>query len=484
MTSAVADAALGDFQTPVELAELVWSAVDVAGVTAIVEPTVGVGNFIEAAPAGAVGPHWYAFDINDGYVGAAQAAAEKRQVRASIRVKSAFDLEQSDFPGVTEGSVVLLVGNPPWVTNADQGGAGATNLPTKANRFRLAGLAAMTGKANFDIAEAILLAALAALRNASEVRVALLMKRSVALKIAQDVMRQGGVTNLAFSKIDAKRWFGASVDAGLLQMTWHADSSESAQTIRLCRGICDLRPPVRAGIVGGQFVHRFDRYDRVRHVEAGSVDEALPWRQGVKHDASRLLELRMSDSGIVNGLDELVDVEDDVLCPLYKSSDLANGRDASRLFPLYQFDLAGPAGDLGRRWPKLEAYLRRHRAQLDARRSRIYSGRPPFMLFGVGPYTTAPYKIAVSGLYKTPRFTVLGPSAAGAPPLVDDTCNLLPFDTRSEAEEVAAYLNSPDVSAFLDAVVDPAAKRPYTVEALRRIRDPRPRLESRQTAMF
>jgi hypothetical protein len=106
------------------------------------------------------------------------------------------------------------------------------------------------------------------------------------------------------------------------------------------------------------------------------------------------------------------------------------------------------------------------------------------MLFGVGPYTTAPYKIAVSGLYKRPRFTVLDPSEAGAPPLVDDTCNLLPFDTRSEAEEVAAYLNSPDVLAFLAAIVDPTAKRPYTVEALRRIRDPRRRLQSRQTAMF
>jgi hypothetical protein len=473
LSSALADASsLGDFQTPVDLATLVWSAVDVAGVTAVVEPTVGTGSFIKAAPAGAVGLPWYAFDIHDGYVGAAQAAAKERQVRAAIRVKSAFDLEQRDFPGVAGGSVILLIGNPPWVTNADQGGAGADNLPAKSNRFRLAGLAAMTGKANFDIAEAILLAALAALRDASEVRVALLMKRSVALKIAQDVMTQGGAAELAFSAIDAKQWFGASVDAGLLQMTWRASSSRSAQTIRLFKGIRDSTC-VRAGIVGGQFVHRCDQYGRVRHIEAGSADEALPWRQGIKHDAARLLELRTSERGIVNGLDEPVDVEDDVLCPLYKSSDLANGRGASRLFPLYQFDLTGPAADLGRRWPKLEAYLQRHRARLDARRSRIYSGRPPFMLFGVGPYTTAPYKIAVSGLYKRPRFVVLGPSATGAPPLVDDTCNLLPFDTLAEAEEIAAYLNSLDVSAFLAAVADPTAKRPYTVEVLRRIRDPR-----------
>jgi hypothetical protein len=204
LSNALAHAGLGDFQTPVDLAKLVWSAVDAASVTAVVEPTVGVGNFIEAAPAGAVGLPWHAFDINDEYVGLARAVAEKRQLRASIRVKSAFGLEQSDFPGITDGSVVLLIGNPPWVTNADQGGAGANNLPTKANRFRLAGLAAMTGKANFDIAEAILLAALAALRNASEVRVALLMKRSVALKIARDVMTQGGATDLTFSMIDAK----------------------------------------------------------------------------------------------------------------------------------------------------------------------------------------------------------------------------------------------------------------------------------------
>ena len=70
-------------------------------------------------------------------------------------------------------------------------------------------------------------------------------------------------------------------------------------------------------------------------------------------------------------------MEEEVLSPLYKSSDLANGREASRFFPLYQIDLSGPRSDLQSRWPKLAAYLSAHKNQLDARKSRIYSGKPP-----------------------------------------------------------------------------------------------------------
>jgi hypothetical protein len=44
------------------------------------------------------------------------------------------------------------------------------------------------------------------------------------------------------------------------------------------------------------------------------------------------------------------------------------------------------------------------------------------MLFGVGPYTLAPFKVAVSGFYKRPCFTLLCPDEHGRPPIVDDTC--------------------------------------------------------------
>ena len=198
----------------------------------------------------------------------------------------------------------------------------------------------------------------------------------------------------------------------------------------------------------------------------------MQWRQGIKHDLARILELRATSEGVANGLGEPVDVEADALCPFYKSSDLAAGRDAGRLFPLYQIDLTGPIPNLATRWPKLEGYLRAHLSGFAARKSSIYRGKPDFMLFGVGDYTCAPFKVAVSGFYKEPRFRVLRPDHEGHPPLVDDTCYLLPFDQQDEAEDMAAYLNGRQVQALLAAISDRSAKRPYTKDVLSRIASP------------
>lgn len=156
----------------------------------------------------------------------------------------------------------------------------------------------------------------------------------------------------------------------------------------------------------------------------------------------------------------------------FKSSDIASGRPSRRRFPLYQHDLSGPLLDLPRRWPKLASYLRRHHKRFAARGSSIYRGKPDFMLFGIGSYTLAPFKVAISGFYKEPRFTLLRPDDAGRPPLVDDTCYILPFDKRYDAEVMVEYLNSTRVQDFLLSVADITAKRPYTKEVLGRIASP------------
>ncbi len=75
--------------------------------------------------------------------------------------------------------------------------------------------------------------------------------------------------------------------------------------------------------------------------------------------------------------------------------------------------------------PKLWAYLTGHRDVLDARRSSIYKGKPPFVIFGVGGYTFTDYKIAVSGLHKEPKFRLLGPMD-GKLVIFDDTSYVLP----------------------------------------------------------
>jgi hypothetical protein len=470
MCAAQASDPLGDFQTPEPLASAVWETLDLEGVDLLIEPTAGLGSFIATVPVLARSVQWLAYDINPEYVEAARQAAIGASVPATIEQRDAFTLDSPTLRAQVEGRTVAVVGNPPWVTNAAQSAAARPNLPAKWNRFGLRGLDAKTGKANFDIAESILLSVLAALESAREVRLAVLVKRSVAVKMAKDALGRPGVVSAAFSRIDAKKWFDASVEAGLFQLTFRPAANETTSRLRLSEHL-GAQPTRHAGFVGDLFVEDLEGYVRTQAVEAKD-GEALVWRQGLKHDVAKILELKCVNGEIVNGFGQIVDVEDDMLCPFYKSSDLASGRAASRRFPLYQHDLSGPLPDLSDRWPRLAAYLGDNVARFASRGSSIYRGKPDFMLFGVGQYTLASYKVAISGFYKEPRFNVLGPDAAGRPPLLDDTCYMLPFEAREQAEEMAAYLNGEEVQGFLRSISDRTAKRPYTKDILGRIAVP------------
>jgi hypothetical protein len=457
----------GDFQTPLGLSAAIWQVVDMSDVEVLVEPTVGEGSFLATTPSDYRYLPWMAYDIDPDYVAQARKVAKERSIRARVQCKDSFQLDETVLRKDVAGKTVLAIGNPPWVTNAAQGALPASNLPPKFNRFGLRGLDAMTGKANFDIAEAILLAVLAALSSAAEVRFAFLVKRSVAVKMAKDVLGTPGLLSATFSRIEAQKWFGASVEAGLFQLTFQPTSTVSTDRLLIAD---TLGGPfaTTAGLIDGVFVGDLARYAAASAVEARD-DDRLVWRQGVKHDLSKVLELQSTDSGLINGFGEKVDIEDEILCPFFKSSDIANGRPSRRWFPLYQHDLSGPLLDLTQRWPKLASYLWTHRPRFAARGSSIYRGKPDFMLFGVGSYTLAPFKVAISGFYKEPCFTLLRPDEAGRPPLVDDTCYILPFDNEYEAKIMVEYLNSTRVQDFLLSVADITAKRPFTKEILGRI---------------
>jgi hypothetical protein len=92
----------------------------------------------------------------------------------------------------------------------------------------------------------------------------------------------------------------------------------------------------------------------------------------------------------------------------------------------------------------------------------------PFALFGIGDYSFAPWKVAVSGLHRTPRFALVGP-VDNKPVLFDDTCYFLPFEDETEARIVADVLNSAECNEFLESLTFTDSKRPITVELLQRL---------------
>jgi hypothetical protein len=64
-------------------------------------------------------------------------------------------------------------------------------------------------------------------------------------------------------------------------------------------------------------------YERWRNLAAPGLSG---WRSGIKHDCSKVFELRLHNGRLFNALGELVDVEDEYLFPMLKSSDLAANR--------------------------------------------------------------------------------------------------------------------------------------------------------------
>src|SRR5207302_4424847 len=94
--------------------------------------------------------------------------------------------------------------------------------------------------------------------------------------------------------------------------------------------------------------------------------------------------------------------------------------------------------------------------------------RPRFSVFGVGNYSFARWKVAISGFYKSLLFRVVGP-IEGRPVVFDDTSYFVACCSQPEAEMVADLLNSPTAREFLNAFVFWDAKRPVTADLLRRI---------------
>jgi hypothetical protein len=182
------------------------------------------------------------------------------------------------------------------------------------------------------------------------------------------------------------------------------------------------------------------------------------------------MELRLVAPGSYERRDgSHVDLEPDWVYPLMKATDVHHDRsDANRVVVVSQRSLISGTEQLADSAPRLWQYLSENARVLDGRKSSIYRGRPRFAMFGIGDYTFAPWKVAVSGLHAQANFRLLGPRSK-QPVLLDDTCYLLAFDDGSSAAIALALLRSPATADLLAALVFSDAKRPITKKLLQRI---------------
>jgi type I restriction-modification system DNA methylase subunit len=206
----------GDFQTPRELAFevcLLLSRLNIHPQT-VVEPTCGLGNMIQAARKIFFSSEIYGFEISSRY---AECAQEKFGGDERIRISQA-DFFEKDWTLFFENlpKPILVVGNPPWITNSQLSVLESGNLPRKENFQNFSGLDALTGKSNFDISEWMLLHLLKIL-DRQHASLAMICKTSVARKVLKYAWKNKiHLNNAAIYRIETDKYFNASVDSCLL----------------------------------------------------------------------------------------------------------------------------------------------------------------------------------------------------------------------------------------------------------------------------
>lgn len=459
----------GDFQTPLALARDVCTLLSRQGIrpAALLEPTCGLGSFLLAGfdqfteikqVLGA--------DINREYIVQAKAILKHRHVPDKVRLVAA-DFFVTDWEKVisTLPEPVLVFGNLPWITNAHLSTLGSHNLPTKSNFQNRSGLDAITGKANFDISEWMLIRLLEAM-NGRRGALAMLCKSSVARKALFHGWKKGiALERSAIYQIDAGLHFDAAVDAALLVMQFRTGAQDTKAEMYSHLNY-DIHPNATIGYEDGMLLADITAYHRWKHL---CGEEVLKWRSGVKHDCSKVMEFYKSGEQYLNGFGAGFVLEDTYLFPLLKRSHVAKGGGSeNRYMIVTQQTVGSDTRQIERRAPRTWAYLNAHADLLNKRGSSIYKNRPPFSVFGVGEYTFAPWKVAISGFYKKFQFVAVGP-IEGKPVVLDDTSYFLPCQTQAQAHFLASLLNSSTAQAFYKAFVFWDTKRPITADLLRRL---------------
>jgi len=465
----------GDFQTNPELAHKVALQLAVKGVAPeiVIEPTCGKGNFIIASLRnfqsikkvfGVEIYRPYVWETKFSILDLFLSEPDTNRPDISIVHCNVFDFDFTKIAEEHSTEAILVIGNPPWVTNSKLGSLNSTNLPKKTNFKNHSGLDAMTGKGNFDIAEFIALTMIETFQGLKG-NLVLLVKNSVIKNIVCDQNKNlYSISDIEKHCIDSKKEFDVSVEAALLCCTLNANPALDCTEF----DFYDNRTAqLRFGWKNGKFVSNIDAYT---HTKALDGECPFEWRQGLKHDCSAVMELDRVGGHYVNGLNEEVQLEDGLVYGILKSSDLKNTviRQTRKFTIVTQRKVGQETKSISTEHPQTYQYLMQHRSFFDARKSSIYNNKPLFSIFGIGDYSFKPFKVAISGLYKTFHFTLVLPQDE-KPVMLDDTCYLIGFDRIEFAAYALILLNSERTVQFLQSVTFPDAKRTFTKDVLMRI---------------
>lgn len=468
-------AEFGDFQTNLNLANEISKYLKLipANPKTIVEPTCGKGSFIIAALKNfkevkkIFGVEIYKpyvwetkFNILEFFID----NPDFKKPEIEIFHCNVFDFDFKKIATENSKEELLVLGNPPWVTNSMLSSLESNNLPTKSNFKKHNGLDAITGKGNFDIGEFITLMMFDAFQN-NNGHFAFLVKNSVIKNIVFDQrQRSYNISDLRKLSIDSKKEFNVSVEASLLYCKLNNNPQFVCNEYDFYN---HLEQTNKFGWVQDKFVSNIQHYKNSYVIDGISP---FIWRQGVKHDLSSVMELERVNGHFINGLNEEINLEEDLIFGLLKSSDLKLSIiDKTRKHVIItQKKVGQDTSYIKKEFPQTFKYLHKNKSQFEQRKSSIYLNKPDYSIFGIGDYSFSPYKISISGLYKNYSFNLILPQN-GKPIMLDDTCYLLGFDNIEFAAYSFILLNSDKSKELLQSITFSDAKRTFTKDILMRI---------------
>ena len=463
----------GDFQTNKQLAGSICNYLQNKDISPkiLLEPTCGKGNFILLALKTFNSlQHIFGIEIQEKYLWHLKfelleyflnnPTANKPQI--NLYHCNVFDFDFKQVKSQINNRELLVIGNPPWVTNSTLSTLNSKNLPKKSNFKNAKGIDAITGKGNFDIGEFISLKILD-LFSKENGHFAFLIKNTVVKNIVfEQKKNKYPISDIEKHTINAKQEFNASVDASLLVCKFNSTPEFIAKEFDFYTS----KPRVSLGWVNNKFASDIEKYKKYQH-----LDGICPfvWRQGIKHDCAKIMELERIEGGFRNALGEEFELEEDLVYGILKSSDLKEDTiNISRKYTIItQKKIGEETSQMLEKLPKTRAYLHKHKEHFLNRKSSIYNGKPMFSIFGIGDYSFKPYKVAISGLYKQTKFTLIKPNKTVL--LLDDTCYFIGFDTLEEAQKIQNLLNQSETQEFIESFMFTDSKRAITKDLLMRI---------------
>ncbi len=448
---------LGDYQTPLYFTDIICNYLKNElniSPDIIIEPTCGTGNFLKSASDKFPNKQLYGIDIDNEKL----EKVDKTIPNLKLINEDIFTFR---FGNTNKNNSFLIIGNPPWITNAELSKINSKNVPLKSNFRNEMAIDARMGNSNFDISEYIILKMIDEFKDTIST-IAFLCKTTVSRNIFIELNRNN--INYSFIKqlnFDSYKIFNIDADACLFVIQFGGKT--------LTNKICEVADISKPSEVLYKFGFKNDKfYSNIKDIPPIDGNCQMEWRQGVKHDCAKIMELTRKNNRFLNKNNEKVEIENTYIYPLLKSSQLKKPivNNTSKHIIITQKKIKQDTSHIKTDAPETWKYLNNNKEYFDRRKSSIYNNAPDFSIFGIGDYAFKKYKVAISGFYKKPVFTLV---YSDKTMMLDDTCYFLSFDKYDDAYITMLILNTPLVKKFLKNIAFLDSKRPYSKKVLKRI---------------